>query len=58
VLALAYGTAMTKLVDPKAIPDALPGEVLDLLYDGLASRAEAESRRRGATTGSSRESRC
>jgi hypothetical protein len=43
ILALAYGTAMTKLVDPKAIPDSLPGEILDLLYDGLARRAEAES---------------
>jgi AcrR family transcriptional regulator len=40
VLALAYGTAMTKLVDPDSLPDALPGEILDLLYDGLAHRAQ------------------
>lgn len=44
VLALAYGTAMTKLVDPDSIPDGLPGEILDLLYDGLAHRAQADPR--------------
>jgi AcrR family transcriptional regulator len=44
VLALAYGTAMNKLVDPDAIPDELTGEILDLLYDGLAHRAQLETR--------------
>jgi AcrR family transcriptional regulator len=39
VLALAYGSAMNKLVDPDATPDELPGEILDLLYDGLVHRA-------------------
>jgi hypothetical protein len=45
VLALAYGTAMNKLVDPDATPDELPGEILDLLYDGLVQRAEANAHR-------------
>jgi AcrR family transcriptional regulator len=42
VLALAYGSAMTKLVDPDAVPDELTGEILDLLYDGLVHRAEGD----------------
>jgi AcrR family transcriptional regulator len=41
VLALGYGSAMIRLVDPGAIPDELLGEVLDLLYDGLVQRAES-----------------
>jgi AcrR family transcriptional regulator len=45
VLALAYGSAMNKLVDPDATPDELTGEILDLLYDGLVHRAEADARR-------------
>jgi AcrR family transcriptional regulator len=40
VLALAYGSAMSKLVDPADTPDELLGEILDLLYDGLVHRAE------------------
>ena len=43
VLALAYGIAMTKLVDSDATPDELHGEILDLLYDGLVQRAETAS---------------
>jgi AcrR family transcriptional regulator len=39
VLALANGLAMEKLVDGAAVPDELFGDVLDLLYDGLAARA-------------------
>lgn len=38
ILALGHGIAMAKLVDPD-VPDALHGEILDLLYDGLAFRA-------------------
>ncbi len=44
VLALAYGTAMSKLVDPDSTPDELPGEILDLLYDGLVHRAQEKTR--------------
>ncbi len=40
VLALAHGFAMSKLIDPGHTPDELPGEMLDLLYDGLAHRAQ------------------
>jgi AcrR family transcriptional regulator len=39
ILALATGLAMNKLVDPEGTPDELHGEILDLLYDGLAYRA-------------------
>lgn len=39
VLALAHGVAMSKLIDPGHTPDELQGEILDLLYDGLARRA-------------------
>jgi AcrR family transcriptional regulator len=45
VLALAYGSAMNQFVDPDATPNELPGEILDLLYDGLVHRAEASARR-------------
>lgn len=45
VLALAYGIAMNELVDPGATPDALHGEILDLLYDGLVHRAQEKSKR-------------
>jgi AcrR family transcriptional regulator len=54
VLALAYGSAMNKLVDPDATPDELPGEILDLLYDGLVHRAEADARRSPARARSPR----
>jgi AcrR family transcriptional regulator len=43
VLALAYGIAMNKLVDADATPDELLGEILDLLYEGLVHRAEANA---------------
>jgi AcrR family transcriptional regulator len=39
VVALASGLAMNKLVDADGTPDELHGEILDLLYDGLAYRA-------------------
>jgi AcrR family transcriptional regulator len=39
VVALATGLAMNKLVDTDGTPDELHGEILDLLYDGLAYRA-------------------
>jgi AcrR family transcriptional regulator len=38
VLALATGLAMEAAVDPDAAPDELFGDMLDLLYDGLAAR--------------------
>jgi AcrR family transcriptional regulator len=44
VLALANGLAMTALADPDTVSDQLLGEVLDLLYDGLAARARAGER--------------
>src|SRR3954452_1511943 len=40
VLALAHGLAMSALVDRQSVPDDLLGDILDLLYDGLASRSE------------------
>ena len=49
VLALAHGIAMNKLVDPHGTPDELQGEILDLLYDGLAHRA---GKRTPCSTGS------
>jgi AcrR family transcriptional regulator len=55
VLALAYGSAMNKLVDPDATPDELPGEILDLLYDGLVHRAEGNARRSPTRAPSPRE---
>ena len=42
VVALATGIAMSKLVDADGTPDELHGEILDLLYDGLAYRATRE----------------
>ena len=42
ILALGHGLAMSALVDRRSVPDDLLGEVLDLLYDGLAARAGAE----------------
>ncbi len=42
ILALSNGLAMEALVDPKAVPDELLGEVLQLLYDGLALRASKQ----------------
>ncbi len=44
ILALANGLAMTALAEPDAVPDQLLGEILDLLYDGLAARATARER--------------
>ncbi len=38
VLALANGLAAEALVDPDAVPDELLGDMLALLYDGLAAR--------------------
>jgi AcrR family transcriptional regulator len=54
VLALAYGTAMNRLVDPETTPDELPGEILDLLYDGLVHRAQANAERSRSRTRSPR----
>lgn len=42
ILALANGLAMTALAEPDAVSDQLLGDILDLLYDGLASRAPGE----------------
>jgi AcrR family transcriptional regulator len=39
ILALANGLAMNALAEPDAVSDQLLGEILDLLYDGLAARA-------------------
>jgi AcrR family transcriptional regulator len=41
ILALANGLAMTALAEPDAIPEPLLGEILDLIYDGLAARSSA-----------------
>jgi AcrR family transcriptional regulator len=39
IIALADGLAMDRLTEPQAVPDELFGEILSLLYDGLALRA-------------------
>jgi len=39
ILALGHGLAMSALVEPDAVPDELFGDVLQLLYEGLESRA-------------------
>jgi AcrR family transcriptional regulator len=44
VLCLAAGIAMEALVQPAAAPDELFGEILGLIYDGLAARATKESK--------------
>jgi len=42
ILALGHGLAMSALVDRRDVPDDLMGDVLDLLYDGLAARPGAQ----------------
>lgn len=37
-VALAQGLAYEALVDPDSVDDALYGDVLSLVYDGLVSR--------------------
>lgn len=43
ILCLGAGIAMEALVDPDATPDELFGEILALIYDGLAARASNEA---------------
>lgn len=43
IMCLAQGTAMEALVQPAAVPDELFGEILGLIYDGLAARATKEA---------------
>jgi AcrR family transcriptional regulator len=40
-IALAQGLALESIVDPDAVDGALFGDLLDLVYDGLASRANS-----------------
>jgi AcrR family transcriptional regulator len=40
ILSLAEGISMERLVDPKGVPDDLLRETLNLIYDGIKSRAE------------------
>jgi AcrR family transcriptional regulator len=42
-IALANGLAIEALVDPAAVPDELFGEILGLVYDGLAARARGQA---------------
>jgi AcrR family transcriptional regulator len=44
ILALGHGLAMSALVEPEATPDALLGDVLQLLYEGLEARANRDAR--------------
>jgi hypothetical protein len=39
-IALAHGLALDAVVDSDAVDDALYGDILDLVYDGLALRAQ------------------
>ena len=41
-IALAEGLSQEALVDPDAVPKGLYGEILSLVYDGLAARAARE----------------
>lgn len=43
ILCLGVGIAMQAMVEPDAAPDELFGEILELLYDGLAARARSET---------------
>jgi len=43
IMCLAQGIAMEALVQPAATPDELFGEILGLIYDGLAARATKET---------------
>jgi AcrR family transcriptional regulator len=43
ILCLGAGIAMEALVDPTATPDELFGELLGIIYDGLAARARGEA---------------
>lgn len=43
ILCLGAGIAMEALVDPAAAPDELFGELLGIIYDGLAARARGEA---------------
>ncbi|TMM16093.1 MAG: TetR family transcriptional regulator [Actinobacteria bacterium] len=52
ILALANGLAMTALAEPEAVSEQLLGEVLDLLYDGLAARASGAGSGRSRSTSS------
>jgi AcrR family transcriptional regulator len=45
ILCLGAGLAMEALVDSAATPDELFGEILGILYDGLAARARGEADR-------------
>ena len=38
--ALANGLAEARIVDPDSVPPDLLGEMLDLIYEGLAARAQ------------------
>jgi AcrR family transcriptional regulator len=40
-IALAQGLALESIVDPQAVDDALFGDLLALVYDGLVARASA-----------------
>jgi len=42
IVALSFGLAMEKLVEPEAVTEELLGDILSLLYDGLVARAAAE----------------
>jgi AcrR family transcriptional regulator len=44
IMCLAAGIAMETLVQPAAAPDELFGEILGLIYDGLAARATKEAK--------------
>ena len=46
VKALSYGIALERLVDEDAVPDALLGRVLQLLFRGLRAEADAAAQPR------------
>src|SRR6185312_7484275 len=45
LLALGHGLGMERIIDPDAVPDALFGEMIQLVYDGLILRSASAALR-------------
>jgi AcrR family transcriptional regulator len=48
-IALAHGLALESIIDPDAVDDALFGELIALVYDGLVARASEHTNRSSPT---------
>jgi hypothetical protein len=49
-IALAQGLALESIIDPDAVDDALFGDLIALVYDGLAARATSDHTQRSSTS--------